>query len=336
MKVNYEYFPCHLFSYRFGGFTMYKDDIDTNSITCLKGIISGLNFDILDIAKESFSEEYIHPQLRDWGTSDFNYDSHVHSYLWEIFEKDKPTFERFLECLYMRIWKCFDCKKNSSVACKSRNYRGWDTCSDFLDKGIKKKLTKCINDLGYSINEEGIITDGLSNTFDPIKVIYDIQKASKSELINNVLPDDIIEKGKEMSEVYTLLYCIENSLRTFIDICFKDQFGDNYFNQVRLTKELETTIKRRKAEESKHLWLPIRGDNDLFYLDLIDLGTVMQMNWDTFKKHFSNQNWILVKIEDISKCRNFIAHNSYIENDEKMSLISDYKKIIKQISGTQS
>lgn len=114
---------------------------------------------------------------------------------------------------------------------------------------------------------------------------------------------------------------------------FKDCFGENYFSQIKLTTDLKATIRNRKTEESKHNYLPLRGNNDLFYLDLKDLGTIIRNNWSIFEKYFPSQDWIFVRIEDISKCRNFIAHNSYIENDEKMSLITDYKQIMKQING---
>lgn len=312
---------------------MYDDASSTAaSIACIKGIISTLNLDILSIAKESISEEHIHPQLKDWGSSDFKYESHVNEYVWEMYEEDKPAFKNFLECLYKRVWRCADCKRNSSERCKSKGFREWETCSDFLDRGIKKKLTKCINDLGYSINDEGFIIYGSSNTFDPMKIIHDVQKASTAKITDIILPDDLIDKGKEMSEVYIFIYCIENSLRIFIEKCFKDHFGEDYLSQIKLTTDLKATIRNRKTEEGKHIYLPLRGDNDLFYLDLIDLRTVIRNNWPIFEKYFPSQDWIFVRIEDISKCRNFIAHNSYIENDEKMSLITNYKQIIKQIN----
>ena len=146
------------------------------------------------------------------------------------------------------------------------------------------------------------------------------------------LPEDILLKGKEMSRHYILVYFIENSLRIFIDKICTDKYGDNFIKKIKISADSSQKIGSRKLEEKKHKWLSVRGGNDLFYLDLEDLGKIIINNWDIFLNYFPNQNWIIGKIEEISKIRNLIAHNSYVEKNDRDLLRHYYTQILKQIN----
>lgn len=318
---------------------------DTDSIKCIENVIFTLrnDVDIVRIARLSFLEEHLPPQLATWEIKDFNYSSDLHCFLNEIYNTEKTSLELFFETLYKEIKKDSCCRRklkskkcNLHFSIETYSYEGCEKCPDFLDNGIKSKLAACINKIGYSIDTEGFVISGSSQILDPERIASEIKEKDTDNIISTILPDDIIDKGTEMSEVYIFIYCIENSLRIFIEKCCKNEFGDELFDKINLTTELKNTIRNRKTDENKHQWLPIRGNNDLFYLDLSDLGKVIQMNWNIFKKYFPDQNWIIGKIEEISRCRNLIAHNSYIEDDEKFLLSVEYKQILKQISRSKS
>lgn len=55
----------------------------------------------------------------------------------------------------------------------------------------------------------------------------------------NLLPQDIQQKGREMSEVYLYLYCIENSLRIFIEEIMKTE-------TVNIPRKVQDTIDKLK------------------------------------------------------------------------------------------
>lgn len=163
-----------------------------------------------------------------------------------------------------------------------------------------------------------------------------ISRELSKEIINEILTEDIIEKGKEMTEVYLFLYCIENSLRLFIEKVGKDKLGDNYFEQIKIKKEITKNVEIRKKEESKNKWMRLRGDSDIFYLDFEDLGHVIENNWDLFKQYFPRLDWIVPKIREMAKIRHFVAHNSYIGTSERDLMKIYYKVILKQISDTMN
>lgn len=148
----------------------------------------------------------------------------------------------------------------------------------------------------------------------------------------DILPEEIILKGKEMAEVYLYLYCVENSLRLFIKQIAEKNYGRNFFDSLKISRDIKSNINNRKKQESKSKWLPIRGDSELFYLDFKDLGAIIQNNWDLFKEYFPDQHWIMVKINEIAECRNFVAHNSYIGPNEKDIIRTNYYTILRQLN----
>lgn len=142
----------------------------------------------------------------------------------------------------------------------------------------------------------------------------------------NLLPQDIQDKGREMSDVYLYLYCIENSLRIFIGEIMKTE-------TVTVPTKVQDTINKMKESEKESKYLPVRGDNDLFYCDFIQLGKIIIANWNIFGKYFPNKNehWLNVMIDELYKIRCLVAHNSFVGDHERQSLKVYYKNITLQL-----
>ncbi len=206
---------------------------------------------------------------------------------------------------------------------------------DKINDDIKKKLVKFCDeimpqDTGFDVlsvdfkprldieEKSDIITD-LDNTVSAIS----------AETLSKILNHDLIQKGKTMSEVYLYLYCIENSLRIFIEKVLKEKYGENYFNNV--SEGIKRKITERKNNEEKNKWLSLRGSSDLFYLDFRELSAIIRSNWELFEKYFPTQDWIASKIEDLSSVRNLIAHNSFVTEQERKLMKSYFEIILKQI-----
>ena len=152
-----------------------------------------------------------------------------------------------------------------------------------------------------------------------------------SQIIKDILPEDVKIKGYHMAEVYTYLYAVENSLRLFIEKVCKNKYGDTYFAQIAVPRSLRDTLRSRKENAENRKWLSIRG-NELFYLDFKDLGSLIDNNWDLFSTYFPNRDFIIPKLNEMADCRNLIAHNSYIGDTERDLMKTYYTVILKQIS----
>ncbi len=151
------------------------------------------------------------------------------------------------------------------------------------------------------------------------------------KIMGELLPEDIRTKGYQMAEAYTYLYSVENSLRLFIEKVAKEKYGDSYFSQLTIPRNLQRTIAERQKNDDANKWLSIRG-TELFYLDFKDLGAVIDNNWDIFKDYFPSQSFILSKLNDMAECRNKIAHNSYVDDIERNLMKTYYNVILRQVS----
>ena len=200
-----------------------------------------------------------------------------------------------------------------------------------VTEDLKKKLIKYCDD----IMPKEVGFDVLSVDFKPRldleykrDIVENLNKTfsftSVGEL-SKILNSDLIQKGASMSEVYLYLYCIENSIRVFIDKKLFETYGINYFDK--LDEILKRKIAQRKKNEEKNKWLSFRGSSYLFYLDFKDLSSIIIKEWEVFQKYFPTQNWIATKIEDLSEVRNLIAHNSYV-SEKEIKLMKSYFEII--------
>lgn len=179
---------------------------------------------------------------------------------------------------------------------------------------------------GYDILEVSIVPDVLTKQ-DPLSEI--INTVEKYDYLN--ISEEFIEKGKQMANAYVTLYALENHIRHFINLKLSEQLGDDYIKKINISKKIRDRIEQRKHEEQQKKWLPLRGDNDLYYLDFIELSELIINNWEYFKNLIPNQDWIRVKMADLYDIRCLIAHNSYISKDSIQLLEVTAKQLIAQL-----
>jgi HEPN superfamily Swt1-like protein len=165
---------------------------------------------------------------------------------------------------------------------------------------------------------------------------FDEEMGEISEALNSLSafvrrPYDLIDKGREMAQIYFLLYCAENVLRFFIERVAFDAYGEDYFAHLNVPPSTKKSIDRRKQNEERNKWLHVRDDSELFYLDFGQLAVLVQENWHLFERHFPSEEWITTKIEDMVKCRNLVAHNSYIDDHERDVVRVNFRSIVRQL-----
>lgn len=192
--------------------------------------------------------------------------------------------------------------------------RHMQTISDNY-KGRRENIKSEFRELISSLFED-------RSALDPVEDIAQHLDRPKLDL----LPNDIQDRGNEMAEVYVYLYCIENSFRIFIgDIMTREQ--------VNFPTKVRDTIAKLKAQETTTPYLPVRGENDLYYCDFIQLGQIMVSNWAVFQKHFPqrNEHWLNGKMDELYQIRCLVAHNSYVGQHERDALKVHYRIIMKQL-----
>lgn len=163
------------------------------------------------------------------------------------------------------------------------------------------------------------------------EALDEVSTSLSIKVIRSLLPDDLKDEGRNMGEAYVFLYCVENSLRLFIDATLRKQYGAHYFGKMQSNKSIRNKIAIRKKYEENNQWLPARGQVEIFYLDFGDLSNIIQNNWDSFSHSFPNVTWITQRIDELSSIRNLVAHNSMIAKTEKDVIRLYYTQIMRQI-----
>jgi hypothetical protein len=208
-----------------------------------------------------------------------------------------------------------------------------------LDQREKNVLLNCCNDLidntyGYAVLDIKIIPDSDSDGGKKLsREISRIQEKAKESVSLDILPKDVLDNGKEMTEAYLYLYCIENSLRIFVEKVGIEKLGASYFDKLKGIKSIKKGIEIRKEKEKSHKWMGSRGLSDIFYTDFSDLGNIIINNWEIYKEYFGPHDLhnVETKISELAECRNLVAHNSYL-NQTGCDLISiHYRTIIPQL-----
>ncbi len=134
-------------------------------------------------------------------------------------------------------------------------------------------------------------------------------------------PEDLAQKGNEMTKGYYNLYILENFLRLFIEKIGGDK--------LKINPKIQKIIEDRKSQHQKNKWLSFRPDYDLYYTDFKDLRAIINNNenWELFKKYFPDETWIKGKLDELYQIRNAIAHNTYINRDNQ-DLLKSYSNAI--------
>ncbi|MHA1251840.1 MAG: Swt1 family HEPN domain-containing protein [Candidatus Helarchaeota archaeon] len=188
-------------------------------------------------------------------------------------------------------------------------------------------------------NELGMVMSDLKVVYEDVKNWYEILEEDIMNLTTEVLPDgidnkkydEIFDQLKLPSAMFQYIFVCENILRKFI-IQVLDDNGHPSIDSIGNAK-LTKLIQDRKKQEAKQNYLPIRGDHDIYYLDLIELNRIITHKWkDCFKDKFEDQDWIIARIKSLYSIRNRVAHSSgYLTRDELKSVKTYCREIIKQI-----
>ena len=141
--------------------------------------------------------------------------------------------------------------------------------------------------------------------------------------------DEIFKQLKLPNAIFQYIFVCENILRIFI-IRVLDDNGYPSIDSIG-HKNLSRKIARQKNQEVNQNYLPIRGDHDIYYLDLIDLGKILthEDTWKKcFKDKFKTQRWITERIDSLYSIRNRVAHSSgYLKTDELKSVETYCRKL---------
>lgn len=126
-----------------------------------------------------------------------------------------------------------------------------------------------------------------------------------------------VEGAHQMSQLYIILYCWENSVRKLIAQTLEVRLGIDWWDKSK-NKDLDNKYIDRCSKEKKQKWVSPRGnENPLYYLDWGDLVKIIRKHENLFIDLIPDIKFIELRLEELERLRNIIAHNGLLpdEND---------------------
>jgi hypothetical protein len=138
---------------------------------------------------------------------------------------------------------------------------------------------------------------------------------TEKRLSLQLLDEDIVAKARKMAAVYTAIAAFENSVRELITKKLLEELGEDWWEQG-VSEKIRRTAETRSDEEEKIRWHTRRGSALINYTEFGDLASIINQNWDRFKDHLHNLDWVRQIIETLSRSRNLIMHSGELENED--------------------
>lgn len=141
-------------------------------------------------------------------------------------------------------------------------------------------------------------------------------------------------------EAYNILFRVENSLRTFVYLVLKMQFGEKWqkisvLGEGPEKESVASRTKRLAAQTRKYAYL---GHELACHLLLLSLGELVEimtadMCWRHFKRFFSNnKEATLVKFYEIIAIRNALAHFRPINEQDLTTLKTNSEHLLSSVA----
>jgi hypothetical protein len=136
-----------------------------------------------------------------------------------------------------------------------------------------------------------------------------ISNKSKKKFISRTeLESPYLSEAISNAESYPSAYVLENTLRSVIIEKFgKDK--DWWHNSKIVLTGIQDYAKKIEEAEKKYPFMNPRENHPIYYVGLLELFKIIEMNWSTFKKTFRDLEQLKAWIKESVPIRNMIAHN---------------------------
>ncbi len=155
-----------------------------------------------------------------------------------------------------------------------------------------------------------------------------VVKQAPSDFVENVdilrapfLSQDQFGDARKMAEMYVVLHCLENSIRSLIERVLEKRFGNGWWEQSASSPMKRKHEKRLKEEESDK-WLPTRArSGPLYSIDWPDLITLVRKFEDDFIPYIGDIKF-MHRFEDLGKLRNIVAHHGILKDPRQFERVA--------------
>jgi len=164
-----------------------------------------------------------------------------------------------------------------------------------------------------------------------IQIGADASEAEENLLREALAPFGISRRNNalEMARLFAVLFCFENEIRDFIREALAENEGPAWIDK--LPPKIKEHGESRRETAMKDSWLEGEKSDLLGFVDFGHLAQIIIAKWEIFKDVIPTQHWLKQRMDELEKCRNFIAHNRMLLPSEFQRIymyISDWNRVI--------
>lgn len=164
-----------------------------------------------------------------------------------------------------------------------------------------------------------------------IQIGADATEAEENLLKEALAPFGIARRNNalEMARLFAVLFCFENEIRDFIREALVEKEGLDWIDK--LPPKTKEHAESRRETALKDSWLEGEKSDLLGFIDFGQLAQIIVAKWDIFKNVIPTQHWLKQRMDELEKCRNFIAHNRMLLPSEFQRIymyIADWNRVI--------
>lgn len=159
-----------------------------------------------------------------------------------------------------------------------------------------------------------------------------IREGFKPQVVSRIIETDfnprIIYNSSKMSSVFSVFFCLENSVRDLIQERLAERHGPTWWND-KIPSKIREGVEKLKEKEQINRYHAQRSINNIGYTLFGQLCQIIVNNWDDFSDIFPDQHWINSRFNDLEMSRNIIMHTGVlpdIEIDRIESICRDWLK----------
>jgi hypothetical protein len=131
--------------------------------------------------------------------------------------------------------------------------------------------------------------------------------------------DAVRREAAAMARHYEIFYCLERTIRTFINSLLNAAEGPAWWNSARVPQQVKDNVQDRMKREVD-AGVTLRSADPIDFTTFGELGEIIRANWDIFGGTFSSQAAVTKVMTTLNTLRGPIAHCSPLADDEVIRL----------------
>jgi hypothetical protein len=133
-----------------------------------------------------------------------------------------------------------------------------------------------------------------------------------------------------MASVYQAIFCIENTMRSFIVERMSERHGLDWWEE-KVNIKIKKAVKSLRDKEEKNKFFSSRSDSDIGYTMFGNLGQLIIDNWEDFSDIIPSPAWLSSRMADLEMARNIVMHTGVLPQVEIDRISSITRDILRQI-----